>query len=125
MDLLALRANYPILASSTYLANHTLGAMHRDTGVRLAEFANLWATEGVVSWNTWAPEMGRVADLVGALIGAEPGSTVIRANVADALATVMSCVPFIGPRNEVVYADALEWPGSHYLLGAQARRGAM
>ncbi len=110
-DLLERRADYPVLARSTYLANHTLGAMHRGTPERLADFASRWATEGVVAWETWQPEVVRVADLVGSLIGAPPGTTVMRQTVADLLGDVVSSLDWRGERNRVVTSD-LEWPGS-------------
>jgi len=122
-DLLARRADYPILGRKTYLINNSLGAMHRGTRLRLAEYAELWETEGVVAWATWQPEMVRVADLVGAIIGAPPGTTVLRQNVADLMAAVGSCIDFTGRRNRVVYSD-LEWPGSHYLWKEHGRYGA-
>jgi kynureninase len=123
-ELTARRADYPILAGSVYLANHTLGAMHRDTPGRLVEYAALWASAGVTAWDTWQPEMTRVADLVGAIVGAPAGTTVLRANVAELLGTVLSCLDFGGRRNRIVYADEVEWPGSHYLLREQVRYGA-
>jgi kynureninase len=110
-DLLARRADYPVLARSTYLASHTLGAMHRRTPERLAEFARLWAELGVVAWEDWASEVWRVADLVGALIGAPPGTTVLRQNVADLLGDIVSALDWSGQRNRVV-TSSLEWPGS-------------
>ena len=122
-DLLARRADYPVLAHSTYLVNNSLGAMHRGSAQRLAEFAELWATRGVLAWHDWLPEMTRIADLVGAIIGAPAGTTVLRQNVADCLGAVASSLDFAGPRNGVVYSD-LEWPGSHYLWTEQQRYGA-
>ncbi len=110
-DLLDRRADYPVLARRTYLASHTLGAMHRDTPTRLAEFAALWAEEGVVAWERWMPEMTRVADLVGSLIGAPAGTTVLRQNVADLLGDVVTALDWSGRRNRVV-ASALDWPGT-------------
>ncbi len=110
-DLLARRADYPVLSTKTYLASHTLGAMHRRTPERLAEFAALWAEQGVVAWETWAPEVERVADVVGSLVGAPPGTTVMRQNVADLLGDVISCLDWRGTRNRVV-TSSLEWPGS-------------
>ena len=90
-DLLARRGDYPILARcAAYLINTSLGAMHRDTHARLAEFAEQWNDEGVVAWSTWFDEMQRVADLVGTTIGAAPGTTILRANVADALTSDVS-----------------------------------
>ncbi len=110
-DLLERRADYPVLARSTYLASHTLGAMHRRTPDRLAAYSALWAELGVTAWEDWATEAWRVADLVGSLVGAPPGTTVMRQNVADLLGDVISCFDWHGRRNRVV-TNALSWPGS-------------
>jgi kynureninase len=122
-DLLARRADYPILATKTYLINNSLGAMHRGVPSLLGAFADEWATQGVEAWHDWLPEMRRVADLVGAIIGAPPGTTVMGQNVASLLGAVASCFDFSGPRNRVV-TTALDWPGSHYLWTEHARFGA-
>ena len=117
------RGDYPILERSTYLINNSLGAMHRDTRKRLAEYAELWDTAGVVAWDTWFPEMGKVADLVGAAIGASAGTTVLRQSVADAITAVASCFDFGATRNKVV-TTAADWPGTHYFwTGELARLG--
>jgi kynureninase len=120
-DLLERRGDYPILERSTYLINNSLGAMHRRTRDRLADYADLWDTVGVVAWDTWFPEMRRVADLVGAVIGAPPGTTVLRQSVNDAIAAVASCFEFDGPRNRVV-TTAADWPGTHYFWTAELSR---
>jgi kynureninase len=120
-DVLARRADYPILERRTYLINNSLGAMHRETRARLQSYADLWDTDGVVAWNTWFPEMHRVADLVGTAIGAVPGSTILRANVAEALVSVASCFDFQGPRNRIV-TTAADWPGTHYFWTEHTRR---
>jgi kynureninase len=120
-ELLDRRGDYPILSRSTYLINNSLGAMHRRTRARLEEYADRWDTEGVVAWNTWFEEMRRVADLVGAALGAPAGTTILRANVADALASVASCFDLSGARNRVV-TTAADWPGTHYFWTEQLRR---
>lgn len=120
-DLLSRRADYPILGRSTYLINNSLGAMHRGTRERLQEYADLWDTEGVVAWQTWFPEMTRVADLVGTVIGAPPGTTVLRQSVADAITAVASCFDLGGARNRVV-TTAADWPGTHYFWTEQCAR---
>ena len=122
-DLLSLRPDYPVLARSTYLVNNSLGAMHRRTRDRLTEYADLWDTVGVAAWSTWIPEMRRVADLVGQIIGAPPGTTVMRQSVADLIGAVASTIDWTGPRTKVVYSD-LEWPSSHYLWLEHQRYGA-
>lgn len=121
-DLLDRRDDYPVLSRSTYLVSNSLGAMHRRTRDRLATYADEWATHGVVAWHTWLAEMTRVADLVGSLIGAPAGTTVMRQNVADLVGDVASALDFSGSRNRVVYCD-LEWPGSHYFWTEQRRHG--
>ena len=121
-DLLPLRADYPVLATKTYLASHTLGAMHRRTPERLQEFSRLWAEQGVVAWEQWAPEVERVADLVGSLVGAPPGTTVLRQNVADLLGDLVVSLDWSGRRNRVV-TSALEWPGSLHTWSQIGRLG--
>lgn len=122
-DLLARRPDYPVLARSTYLVTNSLGAMHRDSRARLQEYADLWDTQGVVAWNTWWPEMTRVADVVGECIGAPAGTTVLRQSVADLLGALASSLDLTGPRNRIVYSDR-EWPSSHYLWQEHQRYGA-
>ena len=121
--LLERRGDYPVLAGKTYLASHTLGAMHRGTRDRLTEFTDLWAEQGVVAWETWAPYVVTVADLVGSIVGAPPGTTVMRQNVADLLGDVVTALDWRAPRNRVV-TDALDWPGSLHTIGQLHRLGA-
>lgn len=121
-ELLTRRQDYPILASKTYLINNSLGAMHRGVRDRLADYADLWAAEGVVAWTTWLPEMVRVADLVGAVIGAPAGTTVMGQNVASLLGALVSSLDFTSSRNRVVCTE-LDWPGSHYLWTEHAKYG--
>ena len=121
-DLLVLRDDYPVLAKKTYLASHTLGAMHRLTPERHAEFTRLWAEQGVVAWEEWAPEVRRVADVLGSLIGAPPGTVVMRQNVADLLGDLVSALDWRGARNRVVTSD-LEWPGSLHTWSQISRWG--
>lgn len=121
-DLLERRANYPVLARKTYLASHTLGAMHRRTRERLVEYTDLWAEQGVVAWEAWAPEVERVADLVGSLVGAPAGTTVMRQNVADLLGDLVVSLDWRGRRNRIV-TSALEWPGSLHTWSQISRLG--
>src|SRR4051812_50199986 len=97
--------------------------MHRGAHEGLSTYLDSWATDGVTAWYDWIPELARVADLVGSLIGAPPGATVMRANVAVALGDVASAIDFSGRRNKIVYSE-LEWPGSHYLWRGDGRDGA-
>jgi kynureninase len=121
-ELLSRRDDYPVLSRKTYLASHTLGAMHRGTRERLNAYADLWAEQGVVAWESWAPEVRRVGDVVGSLVGAPPGTTVMRQNVADLLGDVVSALDWRGTRNRVV-TSGLEWPGSLHTWSQISRLG--
>jgi kynureninase len=96
--------------------------MHRGTRDRLAAYTDLWAEQGVVAWETWAPHVVAVADLVGSIVGAPPGTTVMRQNVADLLGDVVSALDWRGERNRVV-TDALDWPGSLHTFSQLHRLG--
>lgn len=122
-DLLSWRAKFPILANKTYLINNSLGAMPASVNDSLAEYTNLWATEGVVAWETWLPEVANVAAILEDIIHAPRGSMTMCQNVTNALAEVLSCIEFEAPRNQIVHC-AGEFPTVEYLLDAQRRIGA-
>ncbi len=123
-DLLAWRDEFPITKRKTYLINNSLGAMRASVRDAVAAYADAWDTDGVEAWHhTWLPKMTDVADLVGSIIGAPPGTTVMHQNVAVLLGAVASALDFSGRRNGVV-TTAMDWPGSHYLWTEHARYGA-
>ncbi len=114
------RSEFPILAETTYLVNHSLGAMPRKAAERLAEFSRMWAERGIRSWaEGWWETPWRVGDQIGRIVGAPPGSTVMHQNVAIAEAVVLSCFrPFDPGRNRVVY-ERENFPSVRYLYQAQ------
>ncbi len=118
------RDRFPILADTTYLINHSLGAMPAAAEERVLEYARTWKTRGVRAWGEgwWTMPMS-VGDQVGRIIGAPPGSTVMHQNVAIAEAIVLSCFRLGGRRNRIVYEEA-NFPSVRYLYQAQAERGA-
>ena len=120
-DLLEYRSEFPILAETTYLVSHSLGAMPRKATDRLAEFAREWAERGIRSWaEGWWETPWTVGDQVGRIIGSAPGSTVMHQNVAVAEAVVLSCFRPVDPaRNRVVYERG-NFPSVRYLYQAQA-----
>ena len=123
-DLLALRAEFPILQRTTYLISHSLGAMPRGVRDRLAEYAEIWATRGIRAWaEGWWASPVETGNLVARIIGAPPGSVVMHQNVSVIEGLVASCLEFTPPRNRVVYS-ALNFPSVMYVWEAQRRHGA-
>lgn len=122
-DLLSWRPRFPILADKVYLINNSLGAMPASVVDSLKEYTDLWATEGVVAWDTWLPEVANTAAVLEDIIAAPRGSMTMCQNVTNALAEVLSCLEYDGPRNEIVHC-AGEFPTVEYLLDGQRRLGA-
>jgi kynureninase len=118
--LLDYRDRFPILGSTTYLINHSLGAMPAAAAERLAGFARTWAERGIRAWGEgWWDTPRVVGDQVGRIVGAPAGTTVMHQNVAIAEAVVLSCFRPVDPRrNRVLYTRG-EFPSVRYLYQAQ------
>ena len=120
MELIEYRSQFPILADTTYLINHSLGAMPARAAERVAEYAHTWKTRGIRAWaEGWWTMPLTVGDQIGRIIGAPPNSTVMHQNVAVAEAIVLSCFRPVDPhRNRVVYEEG-NFPSVRYLYQAQ------
>jgi kynureninase len=118
------RDRFPIVERTTYLINHSLGAMPAAAEERLLDYAREWRDRGVRAWmEGWWETSMTVGDELGRIIGAPPGSTVMHQNVAVAQAMILSCFEFEPQRNRIVYGEG-EFPSVRYLYQAQRRHGA-
>ena len=116
------RGRFPILAETTYLINHSLGAMPAAAEERVLEYAHVWKTRGIRAWGEGWWEMAlTVGDQIGRLIGAPPGTVSMHQNVTIAEAVVLSCFRFDRPRRRIVYEEG-NFPSVRYLYQAQAER---
>jgi len=120
VDLLGYRDRFPILEHTTYLINHSLGAMPAAAEERLQEYARTWRERGIRAWaEGWWEMPISVGDQIARIIGAQPDSTVMHQNVAVAGAIVLSCFRPVDPkRNRVVYEEG-NFPSVRYLYQAQ------
>jgi kynureninase len=123
VDVSTYRDRFPILAETTYLINHSLGAMPAAAEERLAEYAEAWKTRGIRAWaEGWWEMPLTVGDQVGRIVGAPPGTVCMHQNVTVAVAVVLSCFRLEPPpraeRNRIVYLEG-EFPSVRYLLQAQ------
>src|SRR5262249_18249927 len=118
--LLDYRVEFPILAATTYLINHSLAAMPRRAEERLAEYARMWNERGIRSWGEgWWDMSVSVGDQVGRIVGAPAGSTVMHQNVAVAEAVALSCFRTVDPRRNRVVYECHNFPSVRYLYQAQ------
>jgi kynureninase len=118
-ELLDYRSEFPILEHTTYLINHSLGAMPARVEERVAEYARTWRERGIRAWaEGWWEMPLTVGDQIGRIVGAPPGSTVMHQNVAIAEAVALSCFRPSRARNRVVYERG-NFPSVRYLYQAQ------
>ncbi len=123
-DLLEWRKEFPILAKTTYLISHSLGAMPRRTAAALQEFAEIWASRGIRAWEEgWWEMPVKLGDLIGSIIGAGSGEVVMHQNVSICQSLVVSCFDWSGPRDKIV-TDGLNFPTNDYIYYGLERQGA-
>ena len=119
VELLDYRERFPILAETTYLINHSLGAMPAAAVERVLQYVHDWKTRGIRAWaEGWWELPLTVGDQIARLIGAPPGTVSMHQNVTIAEAVVLSCFGFDGPRRRIVYEEG-NFPSVRYLYQAQ------
>ena len=117
------RDQFPILADATYLVSHSMGAAPLGAKAALDAYFEDWAKDGPEAWERWLPRIGEIADGIGAIVGAQPGSVFLGANVSVLQAALATCIDFSGERNEVVY-ESLQFPSLTYVWREWERYGA-
>lgn len=100
-----------------------MGAAPLGAKDALDAYWNDWATDGPEAWERWLPEIGKIADGIGEIIGAPSGSMFLGPNVSVLQAALGSSLQFTPARNEVVY-EALQFPSLTYVWTEFARYGA-
>lgn len=118
-----LRERFPTLADSTYLVSHSMGAAPLGARDALAAYWQAWAANGPEAWDAWLPAAATLADDLGTIFNAAPGTVSLLPNVSLAQAAIGSAIDFRGPRNEVV-VEALMFPTVTYVWKAWERFGA-
>ena len=63
--LLTWRQEFPILATTTHLCSHSMGAMPRGASDWLRRYADEWNVRGEIAWGTWGSYMLEHARVVG------------------------------------------------------------
>ena len=122
--LLAWRKEFPILAHTTYMISHSLGAMPRGATAAVAEFTDTWATRGIRAWEEgWWEMPVTVGNLIADIIGAPHGQVVMHQNVSICQTIVTSCFDWSDKRNKLV-TDGLNFPSNDYIYHGLTRQGA-
>jgi kynureninase len=117
------RDAFPILANSTYLVSHSMGAAPLGARAALDAYWEEWARDGPEAWERWLASIGEIADGIGAIVGAPRGSVFLGPNVSLLQAAIASCLDLRNERSEIVY-EALQFPSVTYVWRAWQRFGA-
>ncbi len=118
-----LRERFPNLDGATYLVSHSMGAAPLGARDALAAYWDAWSARGPEAWDAWFPELAAIADGVGALFGARPGTTSLVPNVSLAMSAIASALDYSRGRREIVI-EALQFPTVAYVWQAWQRFGA-
>ncbi len=122
--LLAFRDEFPTLATTLHFISHSLGAMPRGVEDALRTYATTWRTRSIRAWEeSWFALPTEVADVLGGILNAAPGSIAMHPNVTDAQAVALSAIDFTPARNRLVCTDE-DFPSMLYLYEGLTRRGA-
>lgn len=117
------RTQFPILATTNYLASHSLGAVPANTSSVLQEYAQTWASEGILAWEgDWWNEVWAFTSAVERILHAPPESVVPCLNVTLGFAAVASALDY-KERPRVVISD-LEFTTTLPFWRRQAAYGA-
>ncbi len=123
-ELLEWRKEFPILDNTVYMISHSLGAMPRRARDRMQEYADMWSTRGIRSWEEgWWMMATTVGDMIGKIIGAGEGEVVMHPNVSVCQSIIASCFDFKGKRNKIV-SESLNFPSNLYIYHSLERDGA-
>lgn len=119
----AVRAEFPLLQTCTYLNSSSTGALPRGVEKVLQRYWETMCHWRDEQWDQWLPAMQAHADGLAALIGAPAGSVVLDSNLTTLLGRLGTCFDFRGERCRVVTTDT-EFPTVPFLWKGFARYGA-
>jgi kynureninase len=108
-----------------YLDGNSLGAMPKDTPVRLSEVVEeQWAHDLIRSFNKygWIDLQKRIGAKVGRLIGARDGETVVTDSTSINLFKVLSAALELRPERRVIVSETSNFPTDLYIAEGLIRR---
>src|SRR5439155_8598451 len=124
-DLLAYRDEFPAVQRLVFLGSHTLAPLSRGARAAVDLFLDIWETVASAE-RVWfdhvIPEMRRVCESYGRLIGADADDVVLTPSVSTGLSSIASATAF-AERDEIVLSRR-EFPTDCHVWLAQEHRGA-
>jgi kynureninase len=129
-----LRDRFTLPAGTIYLDGNSLGALPRATAARVQQVVqDEWGKDLIKSWNTadWIRLPHRIGDKIGALIGAQPGETVVAdatsVNLYKALSAALAVAADAGRslQGRRIVSERTNFPTDLYIADSIARANGM
>ena len=114
----ALRDAFMLPDGIVYLDGNSLGALPRETPVRLQQVAaEQWGRDLVRSWTThgWMDAPQRVGDRIAQLIGAGPGEVVVAESTSVNLFKLLTAACRLRPGRPVILSEPGNFPNDLYV----------
>ncbi len=112
-ELLAYRAEFPILQRKTYLNSCSLGALSQRSIAGMARYLEMWNEWGAHAWyEIWLGEIAKARQKFATLIGAQLHEVAIAPSVSAAVSSIATALDY-SVRNKVVLAD-MDFPTLAY-----------
>ncbi len=108
-----------------YLDGNSLGRQPRAAAAAARRALEEWAVDLVGGWERWVDVPSQVGDLVGRLVGAEPGQVVLADSTTVNLYKLAAAALDARPGRTVVVADTNDFPTVRYVLQGLAARGGL
>jgi kynureninase len=111
---------------TVYLDGNSLGRLPKATRDRLRQVIDVeWGVDLIRGWDRWI-ELGRQAgDVIGELVGAEPGEVTLSDSTSVNLYKLAAAAVAARPGRRVVLTDDDNFPTDQYLLQGLAEAGGL
>lgn len=121
-ELLAYRAEFPILQRKTYMNSCSLGALSTRSMQGINTFMEMWNEWGAHAWyEIWMGELDKARRKFAAIIGAQLNEVALAPSVSVALSTIATALDY-SKRNKVVMANR-DFPTLAYQWLVKQRQG--
>ncbi|HEY3542367.1 MAG TPA: aminotransferase class V-fold PLP-dependent enzyme [Gaiellaceae bacterium] len=118
----AVRDEFPILASTTYLNSCSQGALSRRVKAAYEEYLAGWDENGA-EWEHWVERAEAARAGFARLLHADPDEVAVTTSVTQGVNAIVSSLDLSGERNRIVIGD-YEFPTVGQIAHAQELRGA-
>jgi selenocysteine lyase/cysteine desulfurase len=118
----AIRGEFPIFESATYLNSCSQGALSHTVREAVEQWLAGWDSNGA-EWDFWVERNEAFRSAVARLLHAASDDVAVTTSVSQGVSALVSALPLDGPRNRIVISE-YEFPTVGQIAHAQELRGA-